>query len=272
MTKLALTYIFILANLVIMKTTHYHAQTLADFFLKHKIATIGELTVAMGNPGKSTLVRKLTELEYVSSYSHRGKYYTLKSIAQFSTTGLWSFKSVWFSRFGNLPDTAEALVKDARAGYSALELEDIVHVKSRHALVDLVRQERLQREKIGPHYIYLSLDNEVAERQKKARKSHGKRSFATLVVKNPKLAQEEAKAAILLFCSMLDEKQRRLYAGLESLKLGHGGDIHIGSLLGMDPHTVARGRLELMEGDCDPDHVRTEGGGRLSQEKKLRKS
>jgi hypothetical protein len=39
---------------------------------------------------------------------------------------------------------------------------------------------------------------------------------------NPDLAAEEAKAILVLFCSMLDERQRRLYAGLESLKLGHG--------------------------------------------------
>jgi len=97
-------------------------------------------------------------------------------------------------------------------------------------------------------------------------------AFAALVVKNPKLAEEEAKAALLLFCSILDEKQRRLYAGLESLKLGHGGDVHIASLLGMDPHTVARGRQELMGGDFDSEGIRTEGGGRLPQEKKLRKS
>ena len=35
---------------------------------------------------------------------------------------------------------------------------------------------------------------------------------------------DELKAAIILFFSVLDEQQRRLYAGLESLTLGHGGD------------------------------------------------
>ena len=34
----------------------------------------------------------------------------------------------------------------------------------------------------------------------------------------------ELQAAIILFFSVLDEKQRRLYAGLESQKFGHGGD------------------------------------------------
>ena len=105
-----------------------------------------------------------------------------------------------------------------------------------------------------------------------ARKGHLKPSFASLIVVNPDLAAEEAKAAILLFCSMLDERQRRLYAGLESLKLGHGGDVHIANLLGMDPHTVARGRQELISGDLSHDKVRAAGGGRLPQEKKRPKS
>jgi hypothetical protein len=71
---------------------------------------------------------------------------------------------------------------------------------------------------------------------------------------------------------MLNERQRRLYAGLESLKLGHGGDAHIASLLGMDAHTVARGRQELISGDLSRDKVRAEGGGRSLQEKKRPKS
>ena len=61
---------------------------------------------------------------------------------------------------------------------------------------------------------------------------------------------------------MLDERQRRLYAGLESLKLGHGGDAHIASLLGLDPHTVARGGQELLRGDLPRGRLRAPGGGR----------
>ena len=56
------------------------------------------------------------------------------------------------------------------------------------------------------------------------------------------VSPEELKAAILLFYSLLDEQQRRLFAGLESIKLGHGGDSVLAEFLGLDPHTVARGR------------------------------
>ena len=52
---------------------------------------------------------------------------------------------------------------------------------------------------------------------------------------------DELRAAIILFYSLLDERQRRLYAALESLKIGHGGDRRIAELLGLDAGTVARG-------------------------------
>jgi len=164
------------------------------------------------------------------------------------------------------------LVHESEAGYTAVELKDVLRVKTKHALTQLIRSGRLQREPFDSVYVYVSGESHVAERQRKARKVHSKRSFASLIVVNPDLAAEEAKATILLFCSMLDERQRRLYAGLESLKLGHGGDAHIASLLGMDPHTVARGRQELIIGDLSRDRVREAGAGRLSQEKKRPKS
>ena len=256
-----------------MKTTRYRTGALEELFCKHQIATLEQLKAAMGNPARCTLFRKLGQVQYLSSYSHRGMYYTLKSIAGFTPQGLWSCRSVWFSRFGNLLDTAEIFVRNSESGYSAGELRDMVHVKTKHALTQLVRNGRLTREKIGSSYIYLSPDSSLAQQQRKARKVHPSRpSCAALIVKNPDLAAEEAKAAVVLFCSRLDERQRRLYAGLESLKLGHGGDAHIASLLSMDTHTVARGRRELMSADLNGDGVRATGGGRLAQEKKRRRS
>lgn len=255
-----------------MNKTKYSIQAIEKFLKHHKIATFGQLKAALGNPARCTIFRKLADLEYFSSYSHRGKYYTLRSITRFNALGLWDCRSVWFSRFGNLLDTAEALVKSSEAGYTATELKEMLHVKTKHALTQLVRSGRIQREPFDSVYVYLSREDNVVDRQRKARKAHLKRSFASVVIVNPDLAVEEAKATILLFCSMLNERQRRLYAGLESLKLGHGGDAHIASLLGMDPHTVARGREELMSRELTHDRVRGAGAGRLLQEKKRRRS
>lgn len=273
MSRLALTILFIGAKILIMKTPKYHLKAIKRFFDQNKIATLDQLQKALGNPSRCTVFRKLDELQYMSSYSHRGKYYTLKSIARFDNQGLWNFSSVWFSRFGNLLQTSEALVHRSDAGYSAAELKDILEVKTKHALTQLVREGRLQRETFDSVYVYFSDEKDVASRQIKARKSFLQQSPASLIVANPDLATDEARAVLILFCSMLNEKQRRLYAGLESLKLGHGGDAHIASLLGMDPHTVAKGRKELMDADLtDVTRIRASGAGRTPQEKKRQKS
>jgi hypothetical protein len=83
------------------------------------------------------------------------------------------------------------------------------------------------------------------------------------------VSPDELKAAILLFYSLLDEQQRRLFAGLESIKLGHGGDATLAQFLGLDPHTVARGRQQLLNQDVAPGRTRRAGGGRKPVEKKL---
>ncbi len=79
---------------------------------------------------------------------------------------------------------------------------------------------------------------------------------------DPDVMPDELRAAIILFFSLLDEKQRRLYAGLESLKFGHGGDRRLAELLGLDAGTVARGRRELLAQDVEVERVRKAGAGR----------
>ena len=73
---------------------------------------------------------------------------------------------------------------------------------------------------------------------------------------------------MVLFVSLLDERQRRLYAGLESLKLGRRGDQRLAELLQLDPHTVARGRKQLLAQEVERERVRQHGGGRKRVKKK----
>jgi len=73
------------------------------------------------------------------------------------------------------------------------------------------------------------------------------------------LFSDEFKASIVILFSLLDERKRRLYAGFESLKWGHGGDRRIASLLDLGEKTVARGRLELLDEDLDYEGVRKPG-------------
>jgi hypothetical protein len=52
------------------------------------------------------------------------------------------------------------------------------------------------------------------------------------------------------------------------MKLGHGGDSVLAAFLGLDPHTVARGRQQLLDQQVTTGRTRRSGGGRKLIEKK----
>lgn len=253
-----------------MRTEHYPALELERFLEEHFIATLDELKGVLDTPARMTVLRKLQSLGYLTSYSHRGGYYTLRRIPHFDSLGLWQHRSVFFSKHGNLMRTAKALVDASEAGMSASELDAVLSVETKHTLLSLFQSGNLCREKFGAAYVYLTSDPGKRRQQKLMRSDKESRR----VTASPacKASAEELRAAIVLFYSLLDEKQRRLFAGLESLKEGHGGDSHVAELLGLDPHTVAKGRRELLEDRIDRGRVRQPGAGRKPVEKKRPKS
>ncbi len=255
-----------------MRIEQFHADDLVRLLQRQKIATMDELKRALGTDVDSTLFRKLETLDYRSSYSHRGRYYTLDEIARFDELGLWSFRSVWFSKYGTLLSTVEALVEASQAGYTASELENVVNVSVKAPLLKLVCEGRLVRETVLDRFLYLSLDLTVRKHQWAARQVRQAEPSLFGLGAGVRVLPEELKAAIVLFYSLLDEKQRRLYAGLESLKIGHGGDQQISELLGLDPGTIARGRRDLLARDVEVERVRRRGAGRKSAQKKRRRS
>jgi hypothetical protein len=50
----------------------------------------------------------------------------------------------------------------------------------------------------------------------------------------------------------LGERERRLYAAAEALKLGRGGLAYLAQLFECDPKTIRRGIRELEQGVCLP--------------------
>jgi arginine repressor len=71
-------------------------EAVKNYLKLHKISTLDQIKKELFTNSTMTVFRKLKSLGYLSSYSHRGKYYTLESIADFDETGLWSFNSIWF--------------------------------------------------------------------------------------------------------------------------------------------------------------------------------
>jgi hypothetical protein len=68
----------------------------------------------------------------------------------------------------------------------------------------------------------------------------------------------------------LSEKDRRRFAAIQAITLGHGGIQDIAQVLGCDPQTVQEGMRELKHLPDDPagKRVRKSGGGRKKTEVK----
>lgn len=252
-----------------MRVERCTAEDLAVLLRRQKIATMDEMKATLETRSDATVFRKLAKLDYRTSYSHHGRYYTLDEIPDYDDQGLWSLGAMRFSRHGTLRATAEALVGAARAGYFVSELEALVHVEAKGALLALVRQDRLARVRWEGRYLYTAADPATRKSQVSARQVL--RADSVLAgMAEVELMADELKAALILFFSLLDEKLRRLYAGIEALKIGHGGDRKVADLFGLDPGTVARGRRELLAHDVDLGRVRKSGAGRKPTKKKRR--
>ena len=97
----------------------YDPDIVRSFLQNHKIATLTELKHAMGTFATMTVFRKLAAVGYRTSYSHRGKYYTLEDIPRFDDRGLWSYDTVGFFRDGKLLATAQRFAEEASTGCTA---------------------------------------------------------------------------------------------------------------------------------------------------------
>ena len=136
----------------------FDAKPVQSFLQKRKIATLEELKEVLGSSSTMTVFRKLKPLGYQTSYSHRGKYYTLARMPRFDEEGLWEYDGVWFSRHGNLLATSQRFVETADAGLTAAELQHVLHVEVKQPLLQLYRAKRIEREKIEDLYVYLAGD------------------------------------------------------------------------------------------------------------------
>lgn len=257
-------------NGVIMRPVEYSAASIIALLHERKIATLPELMAALGTAARRTVFRKLEEIRYRTSYSHRGSYYTLDDIVEFDERGLWAYEDVWFSIRGTLLSTAQAAVEGAELGYFVEELDNVLHVGTKDPLRKLAADARLVREEVAGRFLYCAADATHRRQQLLARRALLAEPGVLGALPDAAVIPEELRAAIVLFFSLLDEKQRRIYAGLEALKTGQGGDARIAGLLGLDPSTVARGRRELLDQDIQIERVRRAGAGRKSVEKKRR--
>jgi hypothetical protein len=70
-----------------MRPLSFDSQVLRRYLMRRKIATLPELKGALGTSADLTVFRKLKLLDYLSSYTHRGRFYALRETARFDDAG-----------------------------------------------------------------------------------------------------------------------------------------------------------------------------------------
>ena len=76
-----------------------------------------------------------------------------------------------------------------------------------------------------------------------------------MITKYPVVVEQ---AMQFTFCS-LNERQQRLYAAVEALKLGRGGITYMSQLFDCDRKTIHRGLQEFLQPSLPPNQARKKG-------------
>jgi hypothetical protein len=235
------------------KPNPHIAQLKLEFHSKY-ILTMTDIKHILSTNVNMTAYRILSNFSYISSYSHAGKYYTLAEITQFDEHGIWEHSHVYFSQQGTLKDSILYLLNQSTRGYSANELKEIFKIPVHNTVLNLYKMKQVKRKQVVNEYIYFSV-------------SKYNRQFQQRRLETMDYLSAEYDDYLLLFISTLNEKQKRWFAGLQSIKYGYGGDKIIARKFGFDVKTVAKGRVELETSDIDMSRIRAAGAGRPSIKK-----
>ena len=239
----------------------YNTEELKEELLKTKVLSMSEAKNILGTNSSATVARKLKALGAISSFSHAGGYYTLPSIPDYDENGLWNCSGIRFSIDGTSLKTIRRLVRESSEGLFSEELDRLLHVRTANSLTKLYCGGVLSRRQLNSKYLYLWPKHESL--QLKTRKTS---LFEHKVI--PGYENKEIKNHLMRFLNILNEKQKRLFLGFESMRCGRGGDYAIAEISGVNRKTIGKGRRELEKSNIDLKRVRNVGGGRKELKKK----
>lgn len=118
---------------------------------------------------RSTVLRRLAEHGYFTSYNCKGRFLTIEEVADFDSRGLWAWNAARFSEHGTLKQTALHFIESAERGLTHEELRELLGIRAQNTLLELVEQEMSRREKLGPTFVYISARRATGRKQVRQR-------------------------------------------------------------------------------------------------------
>ena len=174
-------------------------QTL-KIFRKRKLLTVFDLASLLQR-SLPTVRRRLKQWNTYTSYNRNGRYYALPDVPQFDSNGLWRYRGICFSQYGNLTRTVIHLVTNSPAGLAASETGELLGMQPRSFLSLFRDHPALRRKQHQGHYVYFAAEaairrKQIARRSKMtvpARQPSDVEAIAILVetIKHPQMSLEE---------------------------------------------------------------------------------
>jgi hypothetical protein len=116
-----------------------------------------------------TARRRLKEWRAHTSYNQNGRYYALPDVPAFDGDGLWHWRGVFFSRYGNLKQTVVELIRRSSAGVDAGEIGSLLGLDPRSFLSSFADHPQIKREKAQGRFVYYCADRSVYSEQQQRR-------------------------------------------------------------------------------------------------------
>ena len=151
-----------------MRQKRSSQEPTVKFLRLRKVVTLADLVLHL-HGSRRTVQRRLAECKAIHSYNHNGRYYTLPEIPPFDPHGLWRCRGVFFSRYGNLPETFVQLVRNSPAGLTAAEAGALLGLHPSSFLWSLRDHPALKREKHQGLYVYLASESGLCTAQQRQR-------------------------------------------------------------------------------------------------------
>lgn len=137
------------------KLTEEKLKYISTFLKEIKVFTIDQLVSSL-NCSTPTARLKLKYWQAYTSYNQNGRYYTLPTVPHFDKNGLWFYKNIFFSKYGNLKNTVVNLINNSTLGLTGKEIGDLVGLPPRSFLHHFRNVSQIQRQKREGVYVWFS--------------------------------------------------------------------------------------------------------------------
>ncbi len=175
------------------------SNSLKEMFEKSKVLTLTQVSKKR-DCSIRTVQRQFAELAVLRSYNKNSRYYTLPDIPRFDTHGIWWYRDIFFSKYGDLRQTVKHAILNSEDGLSGNEIGGIVNLLPRSFMHHFREMDDIFREKHGGVYVYFSNDSAIYKRQKFKRvlENDAKRISDAIAIKilvgyikHPELSEEK---------------------------------------------------------------------------------